>query len=128
MEPRSRVELRGRPGGPRRDPHLPAAGRRGLIPGVVRPPASGRGRRRRAPVGLFGPSWAALRSAADGLAAEDFARPSGCAGRLVRDLVRHLAIAAADPRVSGRAYEGEPAGCSSRPCAVTRCAVPSARR
>ncbi|MFB6891586.1 maleylpyruvate isomerase N-terminal domain-containing protein [Kitasatospora sp. NPDC056327] len=45
---------------------------------------------------LFGRSWAALRAAVDGLAAEDFARPSGCAGWLVRDLVCHLVIDAQD--------------------------------
>ncbi|MFF2350878.1 maleylpyruvate isomerase N-terminal domain-containing protein [Kitasatospora sp. NPDC058115] len=47
-------------------------------------------------MGLFGPSWAALRSAVDALAAEDFTRPSGCAGWLVRDLVCHLVIDAQD--------------------------------
>ncbi|GAA1386019.1 maleylpyruvate isomerase N-terminal domain-containing protein [Kitasatospora putterlickiae] len=47
-------------------------------------------------MGLFGPSWTALRAAAEGLAAEDFARPSGCAGWLVRDLVCHLVIDAQD--------------------------------
>ncbi|MFE7558792.1 maleylpyruvate isomerase N-terminal domain-containing protein [Kitasatospora sp. NPDC057500] len=47
-------------------------------------------------MGLFGPSWTALRAAVEGLAAEDFARPSGCAGWLVRDLVCHLVIDAQD--------------------------------
>ncbi|MGW1178875.1 maleylpyruvate isomerase N-terminal domain-containing protein [Kitasatospora sp. NPDC002543] len=47
-------------------------------------------------MGLFGRSWAALRAAVDGLAAEDFAAPSGCAGWLVRDLVCHLVIDAQD--------------------------------
>lgn len=45
---------------------------------------------------LFGRSWAALRAAVDGLAEEDFAEPSGCAGWLVRDLVCHLVIDAQD--------------------------------
>jgi hypothetical protein len=43
-------------------------------------------------VDLFSRSWAALRTAVAGLADEDFARPSGCAGWLVRDLVCHLVI------------------------------------
>ncbi|MFW6691027.1 maleylpyruvate isomerase N-terminal domain-containing protein [Streptomyces sp. MAR4 CNX-425] len=41
-------------------------------------------------------SWAALRAAVADLADEDFARPSGCAGWLVRDLVCHLVIDAQD--------------------------------
>ncbi|MEV8442647.1 maleylpyruvate isomerase N-terminal domain-containing protein [Actinosynnema sp. NPDC051121] len=45
---------------------------------------------------LFSLSWAALREAVAGLADEDFARPSGCAGWLVRDLVCHLVIDAQD--------------------------------
>ncbi|TKG72760.1 maleylpyruvate isomerase N-terminal domain-containing protein [Prauserella endophytica] len=45
---------------------------------------------------LFSRSWAALRSAVAGLADEDFARPSGCTGWLVRDLVCHLVIDAQD--------------------------------
>ncbi|MFL6124015.1 maleylpyruvate isomerase N-terminal domain-containing protein [Actinophytocola sp.] len=45
---------------------------------------------------LFSRSWAALRGAVAGLADEDFARPSGCAGWLVRDLVCHLVIDAQD--------------------------------
>ncbi|MFF3935156.1 maleylpyruvate isomerase N-terminal domain-containing protein [Streptomyces phaeofaciens] len=44
----------------------------------------------------FSPSWAALRAAVAGLADKDFARPSGCAGWLVRDLVCHLVIDAQD--------------------------------
>ncbi|GAA2295487.1 maleylpyruvate isomerase N-terminal domain-containing protein [Streptomyces kunmingensis] len=44
----------------------------------------------------FARSWAALRAAVAGLADEDFARPSGCAGWLVRDLVCHLVIDAQD--------------------------------
>ncbi len=45
---------------------------------------------------LFSRTWAALREAVAGLDDEDFARPSGCAGWLVRDLVCHLIIDAQD--------------------------------
>ncbi|MYT33062.1 maleylpyruvate isomerase N-terminal domain-containing protein [Streptomyces sp. MspMP-M5] len=45
---------------------------------------------------LFSRSWAALRTAVAELPDEDFARPSGCAGWLVRDLVCHLIIDAQD--------------------------------
>ncbi|MGW0936947.1 maleylpyruvate isomerase N-terminal domain-containing protein [Streptomyces sp. NPDC002666] len=45
---------------------------------------------------LFSLSWAALRTAVAGLPDEAFARPSGCAGWLVRDLVCHLVIDAQD--------------------------------
>ncbi|MEV4758379.1 maleylpyruvate isomerase N-terminal domain-containing protein [Micromonospora sp. NPDC049559] len=45
---------------------------------------------------LFSRSWAALRAAVAGLPDRDFARPSGCAGWLVRDLVCHLVIDAQD--------------------------------
>ncbi|WP_030680037.1 maleylpyruvate isomerase N-terminal domain-containing protein [Streptomyces rimosus] len=45
---------------------------------------------------LFSRSWAALRTAVAELSDEDFARPSGCAGWLVRDLVCHLIIDAQD--------------------------------
>ena len=45
---------------------------------------------------LFSRSWSALRAAVAGLADEDFARPSGCTGWLVRDLVCHLVIDAQD--------------------------------
>ncbi|MFD4244275.1 maleylpyruvate isomerase N-terminal domain-containing protein [Streptomyces sp. NPDC058525] len=45
---------------------------------------------------LFSSSWAALRAAVAGLGDEDFARPSGCDGWLVRDLVCHLVIDAQD--------------------------------
>ncbi|MGW7518610.1 maleylpyruvate isomerase N-terminal domain-containing protein [Streptomyces sp. NPDC054796] len=45
---------------------------------------------------LFSHSWAALRAAVATLTDEDFARPSGCAGWLVRDLVCHLVIDAQD--------------------------------
>ncbi|MET9494081.1 maleylpyruvate isomerase N-terminal domain-containing protein [Streptomyces sp. NPDC006552] len=44
----------------------------------------------------FSRSWADLRAAVAGLAEDDFARPSGCAGWLVRDLVCHLVIDAQD--------------------------------
>jgi hypothetical protein len=47
-------------------------------------------------VDLFQHSWTALRTAVARLADEDFARPSGCAGWLVRDLVCHLVIDAQD--------------------------------
>jgi uncharacterized protein (TIGR03083 family) len=47
-------------------------------------------------VDLFSRSWTALRTAVAELADEDFARPSGCAGWLVRDLVCHLVIDAQD--------------------------------
>ncbi|WP_053697436.1 maleylpyruvate isomerase N-terminal domain-containing protein [Streptomyces sp. NRRL F-5755] len=45
---------------------------------------------------LFSRSWTALRTAVAELSDEDFARPSGCAGWLVRDLVCHLIIDAQD--------------------------------
>ncbi|MFI7276314.1 maleylpyruvate isomerase N-terminal domain-containing protein [Streptomyces sp. NPDC049879] len=45
---------------------------------------------------LFSRSWAALLAAVAGLPDEDFARPSGCTGWLVRDLVCHLVIDAQD--------------------------------
>ncbi|MFI6494201.1 maleylpyruvate isomerase N-terminal domain-containing protein [Streptomyces sp. NPDC050564] len=45
---------------------------------------------------LFSLSWTALRTAVAELADEDFARPSGCTGWLVRDLVCHLIIDAQD--------------------------------
>ncbi|HEU5156732.1 MAG TPA: maleylpyruvate isomerase N-terminal domain-containing protein [Streptosporangiaceae bacterium] len=45
---------------------------------------------------LFSRSWSALRSAVAELSDEDFARPSGCSGWLVRDLVCHLVIDAQD--------------------------------
>ncbi|MGW4642208.1 maleylpyruvate isomerase N-terminal domain-containing protein [Sphaerisporangium sp. NPDC004334] len=45
---------------------------------------------------LFSLSWAALRTAVAELPDEDFARPSGCTGWLVRDLVCHLVIDAQD--------------------------------
>ncbi|WP_062217947.1 maleylpyruvate isomerase N-terminal domain-containing protein [Streptomyces sp. NBRC 109706] len=45
---------------------------------------------------LFAPTWAGLRAAVAGLADADLARPSGCSGWLVRDLVCHLVIDAQD--------------------------------
>lgn len=45
---------------------------------------------------LFSRSWAALRAVVAELPDEDFAKPSGCAGWLVRDLVCHLVIDAQD--------------------------------
>lgn len=50
----------------------------------------------RAGVDLFARSWAALRTAVAELPDEHFARPSGCSGWLVRDLVCHLVIDAQD--------------------------------
>jgi hypothetical protein len=47
-------------------------------------------------VDLFTRSWTALRTAVAGVPDEDFERPSGCAGWLVRDLVCHLVIDAQD--------------------------------
>jgi hypothetical protein len=47
-------------------------------------------------VDLFSRSWTALRTAVAVLPDEDFARPSGCTGWLVRDLVCHLIIDAQD--------------------------------
>ena len=44
----------------------------------------------------FARSWAALRAAVAELPDEDFARPSGCTGWLVRDLACHLIIDAQD--------------------------------
>ncbi|MFI6408250.1 maleylpyruvate isomerase N-terminal domain-containing protein [Streptomyces sp. NPDC050548] len=45
---------------------------------------------------LFARSWTALLAAVADLKDADFARPSGCAGWLVRDLVCHLVIDAQD--------------------------------
>jgi uncharacterized protein (TIGR03083 family) len=47
-------------------------------------------------VELFSRCWAALRTAVAELPDDDFARPSGCSGWLVRDLVCHLIIDAQD--------------------------------
>jgi hypothetical protein len=48
------------------------------------------------PMELFSRSWTALLAAVAGLRDQDFERPSGCAGWLVRDLVCHLVIDAQD--------------------------------
>ncbi|MFD8232391.1 maleylpyruvate isomerase N-terminal domain-containing protein [Streptomyces sp. NPDC059696] len=45
---------------------------------------------------LFSRTWTALRAAVAGLSDEDFGRPSGCTGWLVRDLVCHLVVDAQD--------------------------------
>ncbi|RKN45950.1 maleylpyruvate isomerase N-terminal domain-containing protein [Streptomyces hoynatensis] len=45
---------------------------------------------------LFSRSWTALRAAVGALSGEDWERPSGCRGWLVRDLVCHLIIDAQD--------------------------------
>ncbi|MFI7144479.1 maleylpyruvate isomerase N-terminal domain-containing protein [Nonomuraea sp. NPDC050022] len=45
---------------------------------------------------LFSRSWTALRTAVAEISDEDFERPSGCVGWLVRDLVCHLVIDAQD--------------------------------
>ncbi|MEV5482631.1 MULTISPECIES: maleylpyruvate isomerase N-terminal domain-containing protein [Streptomyces] len=45
---------------------------------------------------LFSRSWTALRTAVADIPDEDFERPSGCTGWLVRDLVCHLVIDAQD--------------------------------
>ncbi|MEU4803896.1 maleylpyruvate isomerase N-terminal domain-containing protein [Actinosynnema sp. NPDC023587] len=45
---------------------------------------------------LFSRSWTALLAAVAATPDEDFDRPSGCAGRLVRDLVCHLVVDAQD--------------------------------
>ncbi|MEU4247410.1 maleylpyruvate isomerase N-terminal domain-containing protein [Amycolatopsis sp. NPDC026612] len=45
---------------------------------------------------LFSRTWAALRAAVDALPGAEFAKPSGCRGWLVRDLVCHLVIDAQD--------------------------------
>jgi uncharacterized protein (TIGR03083 family) len=60
-------------------------------------------------VDLFSLSWTALRAAVAALPDEDFARPSGCAGWLVRDLVCHLVIDAQDVLITlVTPVEGEP--------------------
>ncbi|TDD67932.1 maleylpyruvate isomerase N-terminal domain-containing protein [Actinomadura rubrisoli] len=45
---------------------------------------------------LFSRSWTALRAAVGELSGQDWERPSGCTGWLVRDLVCHLVIDAQD--------------------------------
>ncbi|MFB9200095.1 maleylpyruvate isomerase N-terminal domain-containing protein [Nonomuraea spiralis] len=58
---------------------------------------------------LFSRSWSALLAAVAALRDEDFARPSGCAGWLVRDLVCHLVIDAQDVLITlATPAEGEP--------------------
>lgn len=58
---------------------------------------------------LFTQSWTTLRAAVAGLAEEDFGKPSGCAGWLVRDLVCHLVIDAQDVLITLATPEsGEP--------------------
>ncbi|MFC5144884.1 maleylpyruvate isomerase N-terminal domain-containing protein [Streptomyces aureoversilis] len=58
---------------------------------------------------LFSRSWTALRTAVAELPDEDFARPSGCTGWLVRDLVCHLIIDAQDVLITlVTPAEGEP--------------------
>jgi hypothetical protein len=47
-------------------------------------------------VDLFSHTWAALRAAVAALPGSEFAKPSGCRGWLVRDLVCHLVIDAQD--------------------------------
>jgi uncharacterized protein (TIGR03083 family) len=47
-------------------------------------------------VDLFSDTWSALRAAVAELTDAEFARPSGCTGWLVRDLVCHLIIDAQD--------------------------------
>lgn len=47
-------------------------------------------------MGAFVDAWARLRGTVAALSDDDFARPSGCAGWLVRDLVCHLVIDAQD--------------------------------
>lgn len=60
---------------------------------------------------LFSSSWSALLDAVAGLRDEDFARPSGCAGWLVRDLVCHLVIDAQDVLITlATPATGEPTG------------------
>ena len=62
-----------------------------------------------AEVDLFSRSWTALRAAVAELPDEDFARPSGCTGWLVRDLVCHLVIDAQDVLITlVTPAEGEP--------------------
>ncbi|MER5207572.1 maleylpyruvate isomerase N-terminal domain-containing protein [Streptomyces sp. NPDC002825] len=56
----------------------------------------------------FSRSWTALREAVAGLADEDFTRPSGCAGWLVRDLVCHLVIDAQDVLITLATPAGTP--------------------
>ncbi|NJP93661.1 maleylpyruvate isomerase family protein [Nonomuraea sp. FMUSA5-5] len=58
---------------------------------------------------LFSQSWAALRAAVAELPDEDFERPSGCAGWLIRDLACHLVIDAQDVLITlATPEDGEP--------------------
>jgi hypothetical protein len=60
-------------------------------------------------VDLFSRTWTALRTAVAELPDDAFARPSGCAGWLVRDLVCHLVIDAQDVLITlATPAEGEP--------------------
>ncbi|GAP50561.1 mycothiol maleylpyruvate isomerase N-terminal domain protein [Streptomyces azureus] len=62
-----------------------------------------------ADVDLFSRSWTALRAAVADLSDEDFSRPSGCTGWLVRDLVCHLVIDAQDVLITlATPADGEP--------------------
>ncbi|MFD9738793.1 maleylpyruvate isomerase N-terminal domain-containing protein [Umezawaea sp. NPDC059074] len=57
----------------------------------------------------FSRSWTALRAAVAALPDEDFARPSGCASWLVRDLVCHLVVDAQDVLITlATPADGEP--------------------
>ncbi|MET8663574.1 maleylpyruvate isomerase N-terminal domain-containing protein [Streptomyces tendae] len=56
---------------------------------------------------LFSRSWSALLAAVAGLSDEDFARPSGCTGWLVRDLVCHLVVDAQDVLITLATPTGE---------------------
>jgi hypothetical protein len=66
------------------------------FPEVAKSATSTLDRRYLAAVDLFALSWTALRAAVADLTDDDFARPSGCTGWLVRDLVCHLVIDAQD--------------------------------
>lgn len=60
-------------------------------------------------VDLFSRSWTALRTVVAELPDESFARPSGCTGWLVRDLVCHLVVDAQDVLITlVTPAEGEP--------------------
>ncbi|RJL33638.1 maleylpyruvate isomerase N-terminal domain-containing protein [Bailinhaonella thermotolerans] len=57
---------------------------------------------------LFSRSWTALRAAVADTPDDDFERPSGCAGWLVRDLVFHLVIDAQDVLITLATPAGGP--------------------
>jgi uncharacterized protein (TIGR03083 family) len=62
-----------------------------------------------ADVDLFSHTWTALRATVADLSDEDFSRPSGCTGWLVRDLVCHLVIDAQDVLITlATPADGEP--------------------